>query len=314
MTKLPPMKNTASLVKDDLLKDIRTLLVSHIINHQRFDIDAICQDIAVKARKDLKAYADLDPASRGSEKLVLQSYKCFKAVLLYRVAHHILQIEDSDQHRIIAREISEYAKVYSGVEIHPAAKIGVPFVIDHGYGTVIGETASIGDNCYFLNNVTLGARSIANNSSTKRHPTVGNNVQIGASVSIYGDVTIGDNCFIAPYTMVTRDVKEGTKVSCNFRFQELHFTTSNAKILGVFPEMEDEKIVLRGKNLTFNSAECFIETSEGVEEPLTILKNTKKKLVLNFKEHYTQLKNIIVTIKQRGNPVFSLMISPNTFL
>ena len=94
----------------------------------------------------------------------------------------------------------------------------------------------------------------------------------------------------------------------------MHFTSSNAKILGVFPEMEDGKIVLRGKNLVFNDAECFIETSKGVEEPLMILKNTKKKLVLKFKEHYTQLKNIIVTIKQQDNPVFSLMISPNTFL
>lgn len=313
MTKLFFMKNTTYL-KDDLLKDIRTILISHIIDYQRFDIDTICQDIAAKSEKDLKAYADLDPASKRSKKLVLQSYKCFKAVLLYRVAHHILQMDDSDQHRIIAREISEYAKVYSGVEIHPAAKIGVPFVIDHGYGTVIGETASIGNHCYFLNNITLGARSIANNSSAKRHPTIGHNVQIGASVSIYGDVTIGDNCFIAPYTMITHDVKEGTKVSCNFRFQEMHFTTSNAKVLGVFPEMEDEKIILRGKNLALNSAECFIETGEGVEEALTILKNTKEKLVLNFKERYTQLKNIIVTIKQQGNPIFSLMISPNLFL
>lgn len=297
-----------------LQKDIYKLFQQlEIVGAPRL-MEKFSRSISVKIKKDLEAYLKKDPASKGSLELVYNSYKSFGAVLLYRIANVILQIEDDEHNKITARKISEYAKASSGIEIHPAAQIGVPFTIDHGYGTVIGETSVIGDNCYFLNNVTLGARGIANNPNNKRHPTIGSNVQIGASASIYGPVTIGNNCFIGPYTTVTQDVPNDTRLLVKFRFQELLHCSTNAKIFGVHPKINDGRIILHGENLAIENLECFIKSGEESENQLCVLEKSKNKLVISFKRNYIMFRQILVTLKRNNRPILSLILSPNIFL
>ncbi|EAN2415285.1 serine acetyltransferase, partial [Salmonella enterica] len=109
---------------------------------------------------------------------------------------------------IDAKIISENAKIKTGIEIHPAAIIGKRFVIDHGTGTVIGETSIIGEDCYILQSVIIGASGIANNPIGKRHPVIGNNVEIGAFVNLLGNIKIGNNVKISPRVTITKSVPD----------------------------------------------------------------------------------------------------------
>lgn len=109
----------------------------------------------------------------------------------------------------------------SGAEVHFRSKIGARFIIDHGVGTVIGETSIIGDDCYILGGVTLGARGISSNASTQRHPKIGNRVQIGAFASVLGSVSIGDDAFIGPGCIVTKDVPPSARVQVKTSLQVL---------------------------------------------------------------------------------------------
>jgi serine O-acetyltransferase len=164
--------------------------------------------------EDLLAYALRDPASKGRGDLILETYASFKAVLYYRLAHQIwkLSCDLGSVYESIAMKLSNKGKILSGAEIHPAAQIGRRFVLDHGFGTVIGETCHIGDDCYILCGVTLGAQGIANNPNGKRHPCLGNNVEIAAGAKILGPVVIGDNVFISPSCVITHDVPADMKV------------------------------------------------------------------------------------------------------
>ncbi|ODS22323.1 hypothetical protein AB835_14830 [Candidatus Endobugula sertula] len=108
--------------------------------------------------------------------------------------------------------ISSRGKLKSGVEIHYRAKIQEHFVLDHGYDTVIGETTEIGNHCYILGGVILGARGISSNDNIKWHPTIGNNVEIGAFSNILGPVNIDDNTFIGPHCTIYRKYPQNEKV------------------------------------------------------------------------------------------------------
>ncbi len=154
---------------------------------------------------DLQSFAKKDPSAHGDMIYILDSYLSFYAVLLHRIAHFIYE---SDKTK--ARQISEYAKLKSGVEIHPAANIGLNFVIDHGNSTVIGETCIIGNDCYILQNVILGGSKIAQNKEGQRHPVIGNNVEIAANVRIFGSVKIGNNVKISSNLVITSDVPNNT--------------------------------------------------------------------------------------------------------
>ncbi len=105
---------------------------------------------------------------------------------------------------VLPRFISALSRFWSGVEIHPGAKIGKGFFIDHGTGVVIGETAVVGDNCVFFHGVTLGGTG---HHKDKRHPTIGDNVLIGANATLLGPIEVGDNCKIgATSVIINRDV------------------------------------------------------------------------------------------------------------
>jgi len=154
--------------------------------------------------EDAKSIAERDPAAIGPWQVVLQ-YAGYKAVRLYRIANWF--------HRhgrvFIARAISQHARHRTGIEIHPGATIGKGLFIDHGMGVVIGETAEIGDYCTIYQGVTLGGTG---KHSGKRHPTVGNNVLIGAGAKILGPFSVGDNAKIAANAVVLNEVEEDTTV------------------------------------------------------------------------------------------------------
>ena len=108
-----------------------------------------------------------------------------------------------------ARVVSHLARAFTGIEIHPGAKIGEGFFIDHGMGVVIGETAEIGDNCHFYQGVTLGGSST---KRTKRHPTLGNNVVVGAGANLIGAINVGNNVRIGAGSVVVTNVPDNATV------------------------------------------------------------------------------------------------------
>lgn len=149
-------------------------------------------------KEELASIKERDPAATSGLEVALL-YSGFHAVLAYRVAH----ILHTHGHVLGARVISQGAKFLTGIEIHPGAKIGRGLFIDHGSGVVIGETAEIGDNCTLYQGVTLGGTG---KDVGKRHPTLGNNVMIGAGAKVLGPFRIGDNSKIAANAVVLSEV------------------------------------------------------------------------------------------------------------
>lgn len=149
-------------------------------------------------KEELASIKERDPAATSGLEVALL-YSGFHAVLAYRVAH----ILHTHGHVLGARVISQGAKFLTGIEIHPGAKIGKGLFIDHGSGVVIGETAEIGDNCTLYQGVTLGGTG---KDVGKRHPTLGNNVMIGAGAKVLGPFRIGDNSKIAANAVVLSEV------------------------------------------------------------------------------------------------------------
>lgn len=145
-----------------------------------------------------------DPAARSTLE-ILTAYPGVHAVAVHRVAHRLWQW------RLywLARMLSHFARWVTGIEIHPAAKIGRRFFIDHGMGVVIGETAEIGDDCTFYHGVTLGGTSW---QKEKRHPTLGNNVVVGAGAKILGPITVSDGARVGSNSVVVKDVPAGATV------------------------------------------------------------------------------------------------------
>lgn len=138
---------------------------------------------------DVKAVKERDPAARNALEVLLM-YQGIHALIWHRIAHAFYE------HRLffIARLISQIARFFTLIEIHPGAKLGHGILIDHGCGVVIGETAVVGDNCTIYQGVTLGG---VGTQKGKRHPTLGNYVTVGAGAKILGSFEVGDNCYIA---------------------------------------------------------------------------------------------------------------------
>ena len=148
------------------------------------------------------AVKERDPAARSSAEVLLL-YSGVHAILSHRLAHKLHR----DEHYFSARMISQLSRHLTGIEIHPGATIGKGFFIDHGMGVVIGETAEIGDNCTLYQGVTLGGTG---KDVGKRHPTLGNNVMVGAGAKVLGPLTIGSNSKIAANAVVLHPVPENS--------------------------------------------------------------------------------------------------------
>ena len=149
---------------------------------------------------DAKNIAQKDPAAKGVFEVIFL-YAGFHALFWHRPAHFLYR------HRwfTLARLISQLSRHFTGIEIHPGAKIGNNLFIDHGMGVVIGETAEIGDNCTIYHGVTLGGTG---KDTGKRHPTIGNNVLIGAGAKVLGPFKVGDGARIAANAVVLGEVPE----------------------------------------------------------------------------------------------------------
>ena len=151
-----------------------------------------------RLKEEIASIKARDPAVKSSLEVVLL-YPSFRAVRDYRMAHWFYV----RGHYFIARWISQNSRHATGIEIHPGAKIGKGLFIDHGAGVVIGETTEIGDNCTLYQNVTLGGTG---KDIGKRHPTLGNNVMVGAGARVLGPMKIGDNSKIAANAVVLDEV------------------------------------------------------------------------------------------------------------
>jgi serine O-acetyltransferase len=159
----------------------------------------------VKIKNDLAAVFERDPAATSKLEVIL-TYAGFHALMAYRIAHRF--------HKwgvpFIPRAMSQVARWLTGIEIHPAAKIGKGFFIDHGMGVVIGETAEIGDYVTLFQGVTLGGTG---KERGKRHPTLGNHVVVGAGAKILGGIRIGDNVKIGANSVVLKSVPSNCTVT-----------------------------------------------------------------------------------------------------
>ena len=149
-------------------------------------------------REDIQSVFDRDPAARNVLE-VLFCYPGFHALMFYRIANWLWL------HRFyfLGRLISHIGRFFTGIEIHPGAKIGRKFFVDHGMGVVIGETSEIGDNVTIYHGVTLGGTTW---KKVKRHPTIGNNVVIGVGAKVLGPIKIGDNSKIGANSVVVNEI------------------------------------------------------------------------------------------------------------
>src|SRR3569623_2545315 len=157
-----------------------------------------------RLREDIRIVFDRDPAARTAFE-VITTYPGVHAVLYYRLSHKLWNAG----RKWLARRGSTFARWLSGIEIHPAAKIGRRFFIDHGMGVGIGETAEIGDDCTLYHGGTLGGTSW---KKGKRHPTLGSDVVVGAGAKELGPIVLGDGVRVGSHAVVVKDMPAGATV------------------------------------------------------------------------------------------------------
>lgn len=179
-----------------LLLYLITLLISLIILYSLMT--------AILFRREIQSTFKKDPAAKSYLE-VLTLYPGLHSIVMHRFAHLLYLVNVP----FIPRFISEMMRFFTGIEIHPGAKIGKGLFIDHGNGVVIGETAVIGDDCLLYQGVTLGGTG---KEKGKRHPTIGNNVVIGGGAKILGNITIGDNSYVGANAVVINDVPANSTI------------------------------------------------------------------------------------------------------
>ncbi|MBI2383249.1 MAG: serine O-acetyltransferase [Gammaproteobacteria bacterium] len=157
-----------------------------------------------RIREDIRSVFDRDPAARSTWE-VLTCYPGLKAIWAHRIGHWLW----THGFKWLGRMVSQVARFFTGIEIHPGARLGRRFFIDHGMGVVIGETAEIGDDVTLYHGVTLGGVSW---NKGKRHPTLGNNVVVGAGAKILGPFTVGEGARVGSNSVVVKEVPPGATV------------------------------------------------------------------------------------------------------
>ncbi|MBM3255053.1 MAG: serine O-acetyltransferase [Candidatus Omnitrophica bacterium] len=160
--------------------------------------------IAIFFYQEVRTAQKRDPAAKSFLE-VLFLYQGLHALITYRVTHLFYKIHLY----FLARMLSQLARFMTGIEIHPGARIGKRFFIDHGMGVVIGETAIVGDDVLIYQGVTLGGAGI---EKGKRHPTIGNNVVIGTGAKVLGNIIVGDNSYVGANAVVIKDVPPNATV------------------------------------------------------------------------------------------------------
>jgi serine O-acetyltransferase len=176
-----------------------------------------------------------DPAAKSKLEIIL-CYPGFHAILMHRVAHRLYDANIP----ILPRFISQVSRFLTGIEIHPGAKIGRRFFIDHGMGVVIGETTEIGDDVLLYQGVTLGGTG---NEHGKRHPTIGNNVVIGTGAKVLGSIQIGNNVKIGAGSVVVHPVPDySTVVGVPGRVVRMRSAPDGVLEHGQLPDPEGQEI------------------------------------------------------------------------
>ena len=160
--------------------------------------------VALFFKKEIDAIFDRDPAAKSFLEVLL-TYAGLHALIFHRAASTLFKLRLP----FFPRWISQVGRFFTGIEIHPGATIGTGFFIDHGMGVVIGETAIIGDNVTIYQGATLGGTG---KEKGKRHPTIGNNVVIGAGAKVLGNILVGDNSYIGSNAVVIKDVPPNSTV------------------------------------------------------------------------------------------------------
>ena len=247
----------------------------------------ILRDIRESIYVDLSFVAFRDPSSRGDVLQINRVRKASLATGLYRLSNCVwYDLEDHD----LAYDLHEMSKKETAIDIHPAATIAVPFSIDHGVNTVIGETTAIGARCVILNAVTLGAREIQDIRG-KRHPTIGDNVTICGHVGVYGNITIGNNCTLCPGVHVTHSVPDNSQVklvSQNQILRTLGVTpNSSPTILTVVPEMQPitstpHCVTVLGTNFCDTPSVSLVNAKGQSIEATRVVRNSGSMLVCDF--------------------------------
>lgn len=223
-------------------------------------------------KEDIETVFKKDPAAKNVLEVIL-CYPGLHAIWLHRIAHWFYKRKLF----LIARIISHINRFLTGIEIHPGAKIGRRFFIDHGMGVVIGETTEIGDDVLIYQGVVLGGVSL---SKGKRHPTVGNNVVIGAGAIVLGNIKIGDNARIGAGSVVLRDVPTGATVVGVPGRVSLGFTAEQIEMLehNKLPDPIAEGFEFLMKEITrLEERLKKIETLEGITTQIDDYFEQKKK-------------------------------------
>lgn len=205
-------KAYAYVVCNDEGKDLKGLFEETVENNPtnfaafKNDLDGLKNIV----KEDLQFFMDSDPAASSLDEIKM-AYPGFRAIVTYRISHSLYKLG----YHVQARYISEHGHSSTGIDIHPGATIDYPFFIDHGTGTVIGQTSTIGKRVKIYQCVTLGAVSLSNAASLRgvvRHPQIGNDVTIYAGASLLGAIKIGDNVTIGSNVFLLEDVPSNTRV------------------------------------------------------------------------------------------------------
>lgn len=217
-------------------------------------------------KNEIAIIRERDAAIHSSMEVFL--YPSFKVMMHYRVAHKLYL----KKHYFLARWISQRGVRKTGIEIHPGAEIGKGFFIDHGNGVIIGETTIIGDNVTLYQGVTLGGTG---KEQGKRHPTLGNNIMVGAGAKVLGSCIIGDNCKIGAGSVVLCDVPPGSTV------------------VGV-PGRVVKRVTLNLPQEEMNQ----IDFPDPVKEELTVLQRSNTELTNRMLELEQQMRNLTRALKK----------------
>lgn len=212
-----------------------------------------------EVKSDFNAVFERDPAARSSLEVIF-AYPGFHAIVLHRISHRLW----NNHLELPARVLSHISRALTGIEIHPGAKIGKSFFIDHGMGVVIGETSEIGDNVTIYHGVTLGGTSFTRG---KRHPTIENNVTIGAGAKILGPLTVGANSKVGANSVVITDVPPNSTVVG---------VPGKTALREVYPGLEHNKLPDPEERAIQSLADQMKELEKRINSLETELEKTKK--------------------------------------
>jgi serine O-acetyltransferase len=243
-----------------------------------------------RLKEDIRCAAERDPAARNAFEIFI-NYPGIHALLFYRFSHYLWQIELKG----LSRFVSSLSRMFTGIEIHPAATLGRRLFIDHGMGVVIGETAVVGDDCTLYHGVTLGGthgdkgKNYPRNQ-TKRHPTIENQVVIGAGAKILGPITIGHNARVGSNSVVIKDVPPDAVV-----------LGIPAHIVVKRPELDEETREALTKKMGFDAYGVV----ENMRDPIA---QAIAKMLEHMHTTDTHIQYLVNTLKQAGISVDNIEV------